>query len=141
MNKLLESAGSRMIAEVQRIGGNIDPELLSWPGGYFIAVSVCLYTRVAGFTRDLIERRGRANSRACDETGGKDPGDVEEGVAAALAHDGPVLIDVVVNRTELEMPPSITAEMAKGFTLYMVKAILDGRGSDAVDLARTNLWR
>ena len=71
----------------------------------------------------------------------KDPGDVEEGVAAALAHDGPVLIDAVVNRTELAMPPSITAEMAKGFTLYMVKAILDGRGSDVIDLARTNLWR
>jgi len=71
----------------------------------------------------------------------KEPGDVEEGVAAALAHDGPVLIDAVVNRTELAMPPSITAEMAKGFTLYMVKAILDGRGSDVIDLARTNLWR
>jgi len=71
----------------------------------------------------------------------KDPGDVEEGVAAALAHDGPVLIDAVVNRTELAMPPSITVEMAKGFSLYMVKAILDGRGSDVIDLARTNLWR
>jgi len=42
---------------------------------------------------------------------------------------------------QLAMPPSITAEMAKGFTLYMVKAILDGRGSDVIDLARTNLWR
>jgi hypothetical protein len=67
MSKLFESAGSRMIAEVQRIGGDIDPQLLSWPGGYFIAVSVCLYTRVAVFTRDLIERRSRANSRTCDD--------------------------------------------------------------------------
>jgi pyruvate dehydrogenase (quinone) len=71
----------------------------------------------------------------------EDPADVEEGVAAALAHDGPVLVDAVVNRTELAMPPSITVEMAKGFTLYMVKAILDGHGSDVIDLARTNLWR
>jgi hypothetical protein len=63
MSKLFESAGSRMIVEVQRIGGNIDPELLSWPGGYFIAVTVCLYSRAAGFTRDLIERHGRENSR------------------------------------------------------------------------------
>lgn len=30
----------------------------------------------------------------------------------------PVLIDAVVNRTELAMPPSITIEMAKGFSLY-----------------------
>jgi pyruvate dehydrogenase (quinone) len=71
----------------------------------------------------------------------EDPNDVEEGVAAALAHDGPVLIDAVVNRTELAMPPSITVEMAKGFTLYMVKAILSGRGSNVIDLAKSNLWR
>jgi pyruvate dehydrogenase (quinone) len=32
-------------------------------------------------------------------------------------------------------------EMAKGFSLYMLKAIIDGRGEDLVDLARTNLWQ
>lgn len=55
--------------------------------------------------------------------------------------DCPVLIDAVVNRTEFAMPPTITAEMAKGFTLCMVKAILSGRGTDVIDLAKTNLWR
>ena len=39
------------------------------------------------------------------------------------------------------MPPSITLEMAKGFTLYMVKALISGRGDEVVDLARSNLWR
>lgn len=63
------------------------------------------------------------------------------GVSAAFAHDGPALVDAVVNRTELAMPPSITLEMAKGFTLYMVKALISGRGDELVDLARTNLWR
>jgi pyruvate dehydrogenase (quinone) len=71
----------------------------------------------------------------------EDPSEVEEGIVAALAHDGPVLVDAVVNRTELAMPPSITAEMAKGFTLYMVKAVMSGRGDEVIDLARTNLWR
>jgi pyruvate dehydrogenase (quinone) len=71
----------------------------------------------------------------------EDPADVDEGIAAALAHKGPVLVDAVVNRTELAMPPSITAEMAKGFTLYMVKAVISGRVDEVVDLARTNLWR
>jgi pyruvate dehydrogenase (quinone) len=71
----------------------------------------------------------------------EDPGEVEEGIATALAHNGPVLVDAVVNRTELAMPPSITAEMAKGFTLYMVKAVMSGRGDEVIDLARTNLWR
>jgi pyruvate dehydrogenase (quinone) len=71
----------------------------------------------------------------------EDPAQVDDGIAAALAHDGPVLIDAVVNRAELAMPPSVTLDMAKGFTLYMVKAVLNGRADEVYDLARTNLWR
>ena len=71
----------------------------------------------------------------------EDPAEVSDGIATALAHQGPVLIDAVVNRAELAMPPSITVEMAKGFSLFMLKAILSGRGDEIVDLARTNLWR
>jgi pyruvate dehydrogenase (quinone) len=66
---------------------------------------------------------------------------VEAGIAAALAHDGPVLVDAVVNRTELAMPPAVSLEMAKGFTLYMVRAVMSGRGDELIDLAKTNLWR
>ena len=51
------------------------------------------------------------------------------------------MIDVVVNRQELATPPTITAEQAKGFTLYMLKAVLSGRGDEVLDLAKTNLWR
>jgi pyruvate dehydrogenase (quinone) len=71
----------------------------------------------------------------------EDAADVKDGIAAALAHDGPVLVDAVVNRTELVMPPSITLEMAKGFTLFMVKAVMSGRADEVIDLAKTNLWR
>jgi len=71
----------------------------------------------------------------------EDPDEVETGVTAALNHNGPVLIDAVVNRTELAMPPAVTLEMAKGFTLYMVRAVMSGRGDELIDLARTNLWR
>src|SRR5439155_4112537 len=69
----------------------------------------------------------------------EDPGEVEGGIAAVLAHDGPVLIDSVVNRAERAMLPAVTLEMAKGFTLYMVKAVMSGRGDEIIDLARTNL--
>jgi pyruvate dehydrogenase (quinone) len=83
-----------------------------------------------------------AMAEACGVRGIRieDPADVEEGIAAALAHDGPVLVDAVVSRMVLPVPPAITAEMAKGFTLYMVKAVFSGRGDDLVDLARSNLW-
>jgi pyruvate dehydrogenase (quinone) len=71
----------------------------------------------------------------------EDPGQVEDGIRDALADDGPAIVDAVVNRQELIMPPKITAEMAKGFGLFMVKAVLSGRGDEVLDLARTNLWR
>jgi pyruvate dehydrogenase (quinone) len=71
----------------------------------------------------------------------EDPGDVERGIAEALAHDGPVLVDAVVSRMVLPIPPSITVEMAKGFTLYMLKAVMGGRGDDLIDLAKANLWQ
>ena len=67
--------------------------------------------------------------------------DVDDAIKEAFAHDGPVVIDAVVNRTELAMPPSITIEMAKGFTLYMVKAILNGRVDEVINLASTNILR
>jgi len=59
----------------------------------------------------------------------------------ALAHDGPALVEVIVNRQELSMPPTITAEQALGFSLYMVRAVLNGRGDEVIDLAKTNLFR
>jgi pyruvate dehydrogenase (quinone) len=70
-----------------------------------------------------------------------DPADVEGKLAEALAHPGPVLIDAVVARMELAMPPAISAEMAKGFTLYMLKAVLNGSMDEVIELARTNLRR
>jgi len=71
----------------------------------------------------------------------EDPGEVESGLREALAHDGPVLVDAVVTRTELPIPPSINLEMAEGFTLYMARAVMNGRGDELIELARTNLWR
>ncbi|MDI4234804.1 ubiquinone-dependent pyruvate dehydrogenase [Bradyrhizobium sp. Arg237L] len=71
----------------------------------------------------------------------EDPAEVEGKLAEAFAHPGPVVIDAVVNRLELAMPPKVTTEMAKGFTLYMVQAVLNGRADEVVTLARTNLLR
>jgi pyruvate dehydrogenase (quinone) len=69
------------------------------------------------------------------------PAEVEGKLAEALAHPGPAVIDAVVTRMELAMPPKVTTEMAKGFTLYMLKAILGSRTDEVVELARTNLFR
>src|ERR1700736_2179535 len=61
--------------------------------------------------------------------------------AQALKHDGPALVEVVVDRQELSMPPSITAEQVKGFSLFTLKAVLSGRGDEIIDLAKVNLFR
>jgi len=67
-----------------------------------------------------------------------DPGEVEAGVREVLAHPGPALLDAVTARTELSMPPKITLEQMKGFTLYMAKAVMNGRGDSIVELGKTN---
>ncbi|HEX3436338.1 MAG TPA: ubiquinone-dependent pyruvate dehydrogenase [Pseudacidobacterium sp.] len=69
------------------------------------------------------------------------PEEVGPALEAAFGHDGPALVEVLVNRQELSMPPTITLEQAKGFTLYMVRAVLNGRGDEVLDLAQTNLLR
>jgi pyruvate dehydrogenase (quinone) len=66
---------------------------------------------------------------------------VEPAIAQALKHDGPALVEVQVSRQELSMPPTITYEQAKGFGLFMLKAVLNGRGDEIIDLARVNLLR
>ena len=71
----------------------------------------------------------------------EDPADVESKIAEALAHDGPVVVDAVVERMELAVPPKVTVEMARGFTLYMLKAVLSGRGDEVIELAKANLLR
>ena len=67
--------------------------------------------------------------------------DLEPALRRALAHDGPVLVDVVTATQELAMPPTIKLEQAKGFSLYMLKAVMSGRGDEVIELARTNLFR
>jgi pyruvate dehydrogenase (quinone) len=69
------------------------------------------------------------------------PEQVEPAIAQALKHDGPALVEVVVSRQELSMPPTITLEQAKGFSLFALKAVLNGRGDELIDLAKINLLR
>jgi pyruvate dehydrogenase (quinone) len=66
------------------------------------------------------------------------PEDLRPALQTALTHDGPYLVEVIVNRQELALPPKITAEQALGFSLYMIRAVLNGRGDEVIDLAKSN---
>jgi pyruvate dehydrogenase (quinone) len=69
------------------------------------------------------------------------PDQVEPTIAQALKYEGPALVEVPVSRQELSMPPTVSLEQAKGFSLFMLKAVLSGRGDEIIDLARVNLLR
>jgi pyruvate dehydrogenase (quinone) len=69
------------------------------------------------------------------------PADLEQALTDAFGHDGPAVIDVVTARQELSIPPAITVEQAKGFSLYAIRTILAGRADELLDLVTTNVAR
>src|ERR1700760_4584636 len=69
------------------------------------------------------------------------PEQVRPMIRQALEHNGPALVEVLVARQELSMPPTISYEQAKGFSLFMLRAVLNGRGDELIDLAKVNLLR
>jgi pyruvate dehydrogenase (quinone) len=70
-----------------------------------------------------------------------DPHELKAALSRAFAHNGPVLVDVKTAKQELVLPPKIKLEQAKGFSLFMLKAVISGRGDEVLELARTNLRR
>jgi pyruvate dehydrogenase (quinone) len=69
------------------------------------------------------------------------PQELRAAVVEVLQHKGPALLDVVSARQELVMPPTTTLDEAHKFGLFMLKAVLDGRGRELLDLAKVNLTR
>ena len=66
----------------------------------------------------------------------EDAGDLESAVTDVLANPGPALLDVVTNRQELSMPPVVTSAEVKGFGLWGLRAVLNGRGDEVFDLMK-----
>ena len=71
----------------------------------------------------------------------EDSAEVEPALRRAFAHNGPVLFDARTAKQELAMPPKIALEQAKGFSLFLLKAIMNGRGDEILELVQTNLRR
>jgi pyruvate dehydrogenase (quinone) len=69
------------------------------------------------------------------------PQDLRAAVQDVLGHKGPALLDVVSVRQKLVMPPTTTFDEAYKFGVFMLKAVLDGRAGELIDLAKVNLTR
>lgn len=71
----------------------------------------------------------------------EDPQQLKSAISTAFAHDGPAVIDVLTDRQELVMPPQIKLEQAKGFSLWMLKAVLNGQANEILDVATSAIAR
>jgi pyruvate dehydrogenase (quinone) len=69
----------------------------------------------------------------------EDPGELPGAMRDVLSHPGPAVLDVVTATRELSMPPTINLAEVKGFSLWVLRAVMSGRGDEVIDLARTNL--
>ena len=105
-----------------------------------------LEMKAAGFLDFATELQNPDFAKMADAAGllgltAEAPEQVRPMLQQALAHNGPALVEVLVNRQELAMPPSIELNQMIGFSLYMIKAVLNGRGDEILDLAKTNMFR
>jgi pyruvate dehydrogenase (quinone) len=93
------------------------------------------------FATDLLDPDFTGIARAAGLFGARveKASDLEDALRAAFAHDGPALVDVRTARQELSLPPKLTYEQIKGFTLYATRTVLSGEGSELVELTKSNL--
>ena len=98
---------------------------------------------IVNFGTELVNPDFAAVGRALGAFGRRveHPGELEQALTDALAHDGPAIVDVVTARQELSVPPAISAEQAKGFSLYAIRTIMAGRADELLDLVTTNVSR
>ena len=69
------------------------------------------------------------------------PEKLPQAMAEMMEHSGPVVLEVDTAKQELAMPPQIKFEQAKGFSVYMMKALINGKGNEIVELSKTNWSR
>ena len=70
----------------------------------------------------------------------EEPGDVRDALRAALAHtDGPVVVDMVVDRYALALPSHVPAATAQGFTLSIAKQVFSGKMDEAIETIEHNV--
>jgi pyruvate dehydrogenase (quinone) len=69
----------------------------------------------------------------------EEPGDVREGLAVALAHQGgPVVVDVVVDPYALSLPSHLPFHAVTGFTLSLAKQVLSGKMDSVIKTIERN---
>ena len=106
---------------------------------------VALEMKVAGFVNTGVDLHNPDFAKVAQAVGiygerVEDPTELPAAVERFLAHDGPAVLDVVTASQELVLPPTIHMEQVKGFSLWGLRAVMDGQMKHVVDLAKVNLF-
>lgn len=106
---------------------------------------VALEMKAAGFVNTGVDLENPDFSRVAQSIGiygerVEDPADLPAAVDRFLAHEGPAVLDVVTASQELVLPPTIHMEQVKGFSLWGLRAVMDGQMQHVIDLAKVNLF-
>lgn len=107
---------------------------------------VALEQKAAGYLDTGVELKNPNFAEVAQAIGIKgfrvdDPKGVSSALEEALAHPGAALVDVAINPQELILPPRIGLAEARGFGLFMLKAVLNGRGDEVVEILQSHLFR
>jgi pyruvate dehydrogenase (quinone) len=86
-----------------------------------------------------VDYAGVATAIGFHATRVEDPKLLPSAIAAALAHPGPALVDIVTDSRALSLPPAITGDQVRGFALAVSKIVLNGGAGEAVAMARSNI--
>ncbi|HLR30653.1 MAG TPA: ubiquinone-dependent pyruvate dehydrogenase [Paenalcaligenes sp.] len=106
---------------------------------------VALEMKAAGFVNTGVDLKNPDFSQVAKSVGiygerVEDPTDLPAAVDRFLAHEGPAVLDVVTASQELVLPPTIHMDQVKGFSLWGLRAVMDGQMQHVIDLAKVNLF-
>jgi len=99
----------------------------------------------AGIVPFGVEFKNPDFARVAEAMGAKgirieEPGDVREGLAAALAHKGgPVVVDAVVDPYALSLPSHVPFHTAANYTLSLAKQVLSGKMDTVIKTIERNV--
>ncbi|KJG29782.1 ubiquinone-dependent pyruvate dehydrogenase [Photobacterium angustum] len=107
---------------------------------------VAMEMKAAGLlsdSTDLVNPSFAAIAEACGIAGIKvdDVTKLPEAIDGLLATEGPALLEVISNKDELMMPPTIELKQAAGFGLYMLKAMFNKHGNQLIDVVKSDALR
>lgn len=107
---------------------------------------VAMEMKASGYLSDDTDLQNPSFAKIAEACGIKgihvsDPEALPGALSETFNFPGAVVLEVDTAKQELAMPPQIKLEHAKGFSIYMMKAIINGRGDEIIELSKTNWLR